>query len=370
MELLNATRMVAAYNQGLDADGREYLVVIVKGTFDLPVDGSVARLLDEQQPLLMSDTFAGDPALSAPLREFDFAPFKPYCDVLVSGSAHAPGGRPVSQLTVGIRVGRVSKAFSVYGPRHWQPGALGTSASAPQPFVRQDISYASAFGGSHPAPGNPEQLLCNLRNLAGQGWYPRSLSGGTVVGMPMPNTEKLGQPVDAPHGDFEPMALGPLGKHWQARVGFAGTYDQAWQDEQFPFLPRDFDERYFQAAPADQQTDYLKGGEEVFLLGLLPTERAGFRVPSVPMPVTYFLSAGGHETAQAVIDTLLVDTDANQVEITWRTRRPLKRSLFEIAQVLVGEKSRAWWRARELGKDYYPSLAALSRSRLAEDESS
>ena len=88
MELLNATRMVAAYNQGLDADGREYLVVIVKGTFDLPVDGSVARLLDEQQPLLMSDTFAGDPALSAPLREFDFAPFKPYCDVLVLSLIH------------------------------------------------------------------------------------------------------------------------------------------------------------------------------------------------------------------------------------------------------------------------------------------
>lgn len=363
MELLNATRMVAAYNQGLDADGREYLVVIVKGTFDLPLDGSVARLREAQQPLLMSDTFAGDPGLSAPLREFDFAPFKPHCDVLVNGSAHAPGGRPISQLTVGIRVGRMSKAFRVVGPRQWQPGALGTGAGSPQPFVRQDISYASAFGGSHSAPGSPGQLLCNPRNPAGRGWYPRSLGSGTIVGMPMPCTEKLGQPIDTPHGDFEPMALGPLGKHWQARVSFAGTYDQAWQDEQFPFLPKDFDERYFQAAPADQQTDHLKGGEDVLLLGLTPTERAGFRVPSVRMPVTYFLSKGGHETIEAVIDTLLVDTDAGHVEITWRTRRPLKRNMFEIAQVLVGEKSRAWWRARELGKDYYPSLAALSRSR-------
>ena len=28
--------------------------------------------------------------------------------------------------------------------------------------------------------------------------------------------------------------------------------------------------------------------------------------------------------------------------------------------MLVGRKSRAWWRARELGKEYYPSLDALS----------
>lgn len=85
--------------------------------------------------------------------------------------------------------------------------------------------------------------------------------------------------------------------------------------------------------------------------------------------MTFFLKKGGYETAQARIDTLLVDCDARRVEVTWRIRRPLKRNLFEIAQVLVGSKSAAWWRARELGKDYYPSLAALARSRQAgEDE--
>ncbi|MCR3846393.1 DUF2169 domain-containing protein, partial [Pseudomonas aeruginosa] len=53
MELLNATPLAAAYNQGLDAEGRESLVVIAKGSFDLPLDGREARLLDEQQALLM-----------------------------------------------------------------------------------------------------------------------------------------------------------------------------------------------------------------------------------------------------------------------------------------------------------------------------
>lgn len=152
------------------------------------------------------------------------------------------------------------------------------------------------------------------------------------------------------------------------RVGFAGRYDDAWLAERFPFLPADFDERYFQSAPADQWTDHLRGGEEVLLLNLTGEERAAFRVPRREVPVTFFLKKGGHETAQARIDTLLVDCDARRVEVTWRIRRPLKRNLFEIAQVLVGSKSAAWWRARELGKDYYPSLAALARSRQAEED--
>ncbi|MCT1147536.1 DUF2169 domain-containing protein, partial [Pseudomonas aeruginosa] len=217
MELLNATPLAAAYNQGLDAEGRESLVVIAKGSFDLPLDGREARLLDEQQTLLMVDEFYGEPGFSAPRRECEFVPFKPFCDVLVLGSAQAPGGRPVQQLTAGIRVGRVSKALTVHGPRQWEPGLLGAGAGVAQPFQRQDISYASAFGGSHASPDNPGFMDCYMANPAGCGWFPRSADTAEIVGTPMPATEKLGEPVDSPHGRFTPMALGPLGRHWQAR---------------------------------------------------------------------------------------------------------------------------------------------------------
>ena len=36
MELLNATRMRAGYTLGLEPSGREFLVVVIKGTFRLP----------------------------------------------------------------------------------------------------------------------------------------------------------------------------------------------------------------------------------------------------------------------------------------------------------------------------------------------
>jgi len=368
MELLNASKLLAAYTQGLEPNGRESLVVVAKGTFNLPLDGRAATLVDIQQPLLMADTFLGEPGLSAPLQEMDFAPVKPFCDVLVRGKAYAPGGRAVTQLTAGIRVGRFSKAFAVLGPRQWQPGLLGVAPGLPQPFTEQDISYAQAFGGSHPIASEPELRHCYLDNPTGCGWYPRSTDSADIVGMPMPSTEELGKPIDSPSGNFRPMALGPIGRGWPQRARFAGTYDDAWLADCFPFLPADFDNRYFQAAPDDQQTQYLRGGEDVLLLNLTPQERAGFRIPEMDVPVTFFLKKGGHQTVQAVIDTLLIDTDTRRVEITWRTRRPLKRNLFEITQVLVGSMSTGWWRARELGKDYYPSLCALVKAKRPSEE--
>jgi hypothetical protein len=42
--------------------------------------------------------------------------------------------------------------------------------------------------------------------------------------------------------------------------------------------------------------------------------------------------------------------------------------MFEITQVLVGTMSTGWWRARELGKDYYPSLRALVNAKRAPQE--
>ena len=61
MELLNATRLAAAYTQGLAPDGRESLVVVAKGTFDLPLDGSEARLAEQVAALLeTSDRFDQD----------------------------------------------------------------------------------------------------------------------------------------------------------------------------------------------------------------------------------------------------------------------------------------------------------------------
>ena len=114
MELINATRLQAAYTMGMEPSGRELLVVAIKGTFRLPANPQEsARLLDDQQPLVMADIFHGEPGLSAPLYEVDFAPRKQACDILLNASAWAPSrvawnarqgrGPPVTVIAAGRR---------------------------------------------------------------------------------------------------------------------------------------------------------------------------------------------------------------------------------------------------------------------------
>src|SRR5437870_4570846 len=64
MELINVTRMAAGCSMGIEPTGRELLVVVVKGTFVLPKSAEQVRLHDEQVPLVMADTFSGEPGFS------------------------------------------------------------------------------------------------------------------------------------------------------------------------------------------------------------------------------------------------------------------------------------------------------------------
>src|SRR5688572_19957260 len=111
MELVNGTRMVAGFSLAMDPSGREVLVIVVKGTFRIPSSGQqVLQLHDEQVPLVLSDTFSGEPGFSAPRYEVDFAPRKPRCDLLLNGSAHAPTERLATRVNVALSVGAWTKS--------------------------------------------------------------------------------------------------------------------------------------------------------------------------------------------------------------------------------------------------------------------
>lgn len=367
MELLNATPLVAGYTMGTEPSARELLVVVAKGTFRLPHRGEEPGLAEAQRPLVVADTFTGEPGRSAPSEEIDFAPRKLRCDVLLTGSAHAPHGQPAPRVPVGIRIGGWSKAFAVVGERHWDSGIVGTRPSTPQAFVRQPISYDVAFGGIDDFHEDPRQHRAFMRNPVGRGWH-HDLRSKSVDGKPMPRTEELDRPVEQPDADCAPMAFGPLGRGWAPRLPLAGTYDQDWLDNVFPFLPADFRDDYHQAAPVDQQLSFPPAGAEVTLLNLTPGGRLSFRLPSLQVPVAFFRAAGGHEEVQAVLDTIAFHPDEGVFTMAWRASLPLKRNMLEISQVLVGRMSKGWWRARALGKKWYPSLAELPVAGEGPDE--
>ncbi|GAB3772157.1 DUF2169 domain-containing protein [Ramlibacter monticola] len=346
MEFLNATRMDAACTMGMERDGRELLVVAIKGSFVLPRPGEGVRLHDAQVPLLVADTFTGEPGFSAPLHEMDFAPRKPACDVLLVGSAHAEGGRPTTHRRVSLRVGALHKACEVVGDRAWEAGLTGIRASAPRPFLRLPLSYDLAFGGVDHESDYASEHDAFLPNPVGRGWR-KHLKNAWVDGRPLPNTEEVGRPVSWPADVYAPMAFGPLGRGWSTRARWAGTYDQRWLDERFPFLPEDFDGRYHQAAPEDQQVPHPAGPLEVELTGFTPDGPRRFVLPHFHAPVHVFPRGGGREDFAAVLDTIVLEPDEERFTLTWRVTRPLRRNMLEIAQVLVGRKGREWWQDRE-----------------------
>jgi hypothetical protein len=363
MRFTNDLSTPAAWTVGFRRDGREVLVVITKATYLIPHDGSDAVLAAEHVELTAADRFSGEPGLSSPLFETDFAHQKAACDVLLVGSAYAPGGRAVTRCDVALKVGTWVKRFAVVGHRHWRRQLVGVSATRPEPFLQQEINYDVAFGGTDRTKESQGQTTAYAVNPVGKGYW---LHAGAADGQPLPNTEEIGRPVDSHSGRYEPMALAPIGRNWAQRLCYAGTYDRQWMENVAPLWPHDFDERYFQAAPADQIIAFPSGGEEVLLRNLTPDGHCSFRLPRQAVPVTFIPHHGRDVTLQSNLDTVVLEPDAGRFTLTWRAVLPLGRSIFDVKETIVGERSPAWHRARRFpGKTYYATLAEAVRDRRA-----
>lgn len=340
MNLLNNTAYAADYTTCADAAGRNHLLVVIKATFRLPLGGEPAELIERQLPPVVADTFTGAPGETAPEYECDYVLSKPRCDVLLLGSAYAPQGIAVPLVGVGLRVGTLSKTFQVHGPRRWEAGFLGVRPGPAIAFTRQRLSYDIAFGGGNPATGKKGELLAYLGNPVGCGYHKR-FKRASLVGSPMPQTEAVDMPIIHPSKPYAPKSFGPLGRNWESRARYAGTYDKQWEEKVFPFLPRDFDERYFQAAPDDQQLDQLVGGETVTLLNLThpaitPSGRLDFVLPDLSLNIAIQALDEEPEVHAARADTLIIEPDRQSFSITWRLAHPLGRYLSDIEELVIG----------------------------------
>jgi hypothetical protein len=366
MELINSTRMLAGYTMGMEPSGRELLVVVIKGTFRIPEElGAPIKLHDEQVPLVMSDVFFGEPGLSAPKYEVDFAPRKQRCDVLLNASAHAPGGRPTRRVEVGVQIGNWSKHFAVVGDRVWEAGTTGIGASPTVPFTVMPISYDRAFGGTDSNHEDPAKHAAYMPNPSGRGFH-KELRAEWIDGSPLPNTEELNNPVKWMEGDYKPMSFGVIGRQWEPRYRYAGTYDKDWLDKVFPFLPSDFDDQYYQAAPRDQYLPLPLGEQTIRLINMTPAGECRFLLPHLEAPVHVFPKNGEREDFKAFADTVVIEPDEGRVTMTWRVARPLKRNIFEIAQVMVGRKGKQWWQQRDTSFPIPIVVEPMSPEKLAE----
>ena len=296
-----------------DRDGREHWVVAVRATFTIAPNGELV-VAETQEPVSRVPTYLGDPGRSSLLFESDLPFTRTATDVILIAQAWAPGGRPASTVDVAFQLGGLRKALRVHGERYWRRtiGSAGLTLSRPEPFVNLPIVYERAWGGV-----DPESEASWPLNPIGRGFARR---GDALNGALAPNIEDPRQPLSEPCvAPSAPAGFGALSSNWAQRLRYAGTYDEEWELERAPLWPKDFDARFFQVAPVDQQVEgFLQGGELCELHHLTPgIERLRFALPRVTIHTTT-LFTDRTEARVADLHLVLLEPDHRRLQLVWQ----------------------------------------------------
>ena len=293
-----------------DAEGVDTLFAVVKATLTL---GERLSLADEQAPVTLADEYYGEPGKSSIRTPSDVCLTKPAADVLLVGTAHAPGGRPTTQMDATLAAGPVRKTVRVFGDRVWQKSGGGHAISAPLPFERMPLVWERAYGGMDQVHGEPR---AEARNPVGRGY--RAPDGDMPLdGLALPNLEDPADPISSWKQAPAPACFAPVSGHWEPRRSFAGTYDERWQRERAPYLAADFDARFSQLAPPGLIAPFLQPGEWIQVQGASPSGVLRFQLPPVRIEMTYLLD-GAAQPVPASLDTVLIEPDRNRVLLVWR----------------------------------------------------
>jgi hypothetical protein len=329
LQLRNKTPFPGALLLLPDADGVDSLYTVVKATFalDHQLDPAQAQL-----PIATADQYRGPAGQSSLQTPSDVSLLKPGTDVLLCGTAHAPDGRAVAEMNVSLQVGPVQKSLRVFGDRLWRLDGLRHSISDPEPFETMPLIWERAFGGSDQTRAGA--LVREGRNPVGAGFC---LGDGVkqLNGMKLPNLEDPRALISSPGDRPPPANFGPVAPHWQPRELYAGTYGAEWQQRRAPYLPTDFNPRFFQAAPADQIIDgHLKGGEAVAIHGATRSGELRFTLPRYHAQAVYRLN-DGEQARPAQLEAVMIHSDELLLTMVWRAVMPCDKKALRIREVEV-----------------------------------
>lgn len=277
MDVINRTAFPVTTMAFQYPDGSAMLTIIVKGTFSMASEGGDATVAEEQIPVFFGDE--PDPEDEEKiLLESDLVPYKPRTDVVLVGSAHAPGDQPVKAIDVTLSVGDLRKTIRVIGDRRWKCASrfLPVIPTSPIPFRQIPLTYERAYGGIDGKGGGfcPE-------NLVGKGHYAKKRKA-VLNNAPLPNLEDPAHLIRYWNDHPRPVGFGFYARTWQPRATYAGTYDDVWKETRAPLPPADFSFRYYNGAHPDLQVSgFLNGNERVELIHVTPAGRRIFRLPGI-----------------------------------------------------------------------------------------
>lgn len=326
----NETPYAAEGSWGRDKDGIHEWIVAVRATFDVQANGTLT-LADEQSEPLLTPEYHGEPGRSSLRFDADFAARKPTTDIVLNGTAYAPGGQPTKEFLISLQVGDVQKQLKVVGNRVRRRG-LFSGISAVEPVTEVPVVYERAFGGFSDPDAEPARQQMDSRNPVGCGL---SLDDG----QPLPNFEY-------PGGNIEkdgPAGFGALASYWSPRLEMQGTYDDAWEQSRCPLMPTDWHPESLLCAPRDQRpAQHLVGGEPVELRNLTRTGLLQFLLPEVQLRFrTVFAMRTGTDIREheGRLATVILEPDLPRVTMVWESALTCRSDGDYLEETIVEEGS-------------------------------
>ncbi|AKI99826.1 hypothetical protein ATI61_104747 [Archangium gephyra] len=327
----NETPFVFEFMGLADEEGRPLLLLLVKATYS--IGDTKLELAPEQVPVKWGGESWGKPGESSDKYEPECAFIKPATDVVLIGNAYAP--RSTTETTVAMQVGPLKKSVRVVGERTWFRSMGRVAMTKPLPFERMPLTWERAFGGWDRSDPDPKKHSFEPRNPVGTGF--RVSPHHFEEALRLPNLEDPEHPLREFGQKVPPTGFGFTSPHWQPRAAYAGTYDEAWDKTRKPLLPKDFDRRFFNAAPPGLVAPgYLKGNEPVLLSNVSPRGSLTFRLPGQRAPtVTVERASAEDVTPDMHLDTVILDTEAHQVLLLWRGHVLLDEGLHDVRGIRV-----------------------------------
>jgi hypothetical protein len=284
-----ADETVSCATQAWRYRGQLQATVVVKATFALNPGGQVQLI--SPAPVVQADRTFGDHLVGSVQHALETAPSLAKCDVILHGHAWGRGKR---SSTVRLALHReravlMSKTVHVCGDRD----AMGK----PRPFECMPLVYERAWGGLG--------------------------FGDNPVGTDKPN---LLDPADVQKS----ACFAPISHTWPARKQLLGSLDPATFSALFGGVagkiievPEALPWAYFQAAPPEQQTNYLRGDECLVLDGVHPSRPRIITQLMGMVGAASVRSCGTQTPMELVADMLVIDGDRQVCSIVWRGQHVL-----------------------------------------------
>lgn len=336
MKIVNNTSFKATWLSGKGPGQGDYIVVVIKGTFDL-IHNQICQIASEQLPIFITEQHRGDPRTSSVKVEGDFVTYKPKTDIILLGKACTPIGSPIESCDVSLSMNGFNSTIRVIGDRNWIESGGTLIPSAITKFITMDLIFENAFGGVD--PDDTERYFD--KNPIGKGYYS---DYEHAKNRPLPNLEDPSNLITRWNDEPDPICFGWYGKSWQPRLEKAGDVEHS-----APNLPSDFDWKFNNGAAPDLIRPYLAGDETFVLQNCDSTGNFMFILPGITPEVKVDFEIGS-ESVNMVLDTVCIITESEiegesdnllsiekQVYLVWRGRQPIDAThrLDDLHQILI-----------------------------------